>query len=42
MRASHQLVEWILGRQAQVEVLKPEKLRNYVAKKIGAMQRLYT
>jgi hypothetical protein len=42
MRASHQLVEWILGRQAQVEVLKPEKLRNYVAKKIDAMQRLYT
>lgn len=41
MRASHQLVEWILGRQEHVEVLKPEKLRNYVAKKIVAMQRLY-
>lgn len=42
MRASHQLVEWILGRQAQVKVLRPEKLRNYVAARIEEMHQRYT
>lgn len=41
MRASHQLVEWILGRTDRVEVLAPEKLRKYIGNKIEAMQRLY-
>ena len=41
MRASHQLVEWILGRTDRVEVLAPEKLRTYIGNKIEAMHRRY-
>ena len=42
MRATHQLVEWIVGRMDRVEVKAPEKLRSYVGNKINAMQQRYT
>jgi predicted DNA-binding transcriptional regulator YafY len=41
MRATHQLVEWIVGRMERVEVRSPEKLRRYVSQKIKAMQQRY-
>lgn len=41
MRASHQLVEWILGRQHRVEVRAPNRLRKYVADRIAKMHQLY-
>ena len=41
MRATHQLVEWIVGRIDRVEVKAPEKLRSYVVDKINAMQQRY-
>ncbi len=41
MRATHQLVEWIVGRMERVEVRAPEKLRVYVSDKIAAMHRRY-
>lgn len=41
MRATHQLVEWIVGRMERVEVRSPEKLRSYVSQKIDAMQQRY-
>jgi hypothetical protein len=41
MRATHQLVEWIIGRMERVEVKAPEKLRIYVGNKISAMQQRY-
>jgi hypothetical protein len=41
MRATHQLVEWIIGRMERVEVKAPEKLRSYVGDKINAMQQRY-
>jgi hypothetical protein len=41
MRATHQLVEWIVGRMERVEVRSPEKLRRYVGQKIDAMHQRY-
>jgi hypothetical protein len=41
MRATHQLVEWIVGRMARVEVVAPDKLRSHVVKQINAMQKRY-
>ena len=41
MRASHHLVDWILGRTDRVEVLAPATLRNYVADRIEKMHRRY-
>jgi hypothetical protein len=41
MRATRQLVEWIVGRMERVEVKAPEKLRSYVGEKINAMQQRY-
>ena len=41
MRATRQLVEWIIGRMDRVEVKAPEKLRGYVGEKINAMQQRY-
>jgi hypothetical protein len=41
MRATRQLVEWIIGRMERVEVKAPEKLRSYVGDKINAMQQRY-
>jgi hypothetical protein len=41
MRATHQLVEWIVGRMERVEVRAPEKMRSYVGQKIDAMQQRY-
>ncbi len=42
MRASHQLVDWILGRMARVEVLEPARLRKYVADRIEEMHKRYS
>jgi hypothetical protein len=41
MRASHQLVEWIVGRLDRVEVIEPKSLRNHVIERIAAVQSLY-
>jgi predicted DNA-binding transcriptional regulator YafY len=41
MRASHQLVEWILGRAEHVEVRAPAKLRDYIADRIAGMHARY-
>ena len=42
MRASHQLVEWILGRMDRVEVLEPVKLRNYISEHVALVHQLYS
>jgi len=41
MRASRQLVEWILGRADRVEVLAPAELRHYIADRIEKMHQRY-
>jgi predicted DNA-binding transcriptional regulator YafY len=41
MRASHQLIEWIVGRLDRVEVLEPKSLRNHVGERIAAIHTLY-
>ncbi len=41
MRASHQLVEWIMGRMERIEVLAPVKLRVYVAQRVADMGKIY-
>ena len=41
IRASHHLVDWILGRADRVEVLAPARLRSYVADRIEKMYRRY-
>ena len=41
MRASHQLIEWIVGRLDRVEVLEPKSLRNHVAERIAAIHSQY-
>lgn len=41
MRASHQLVEWILGRADRAEVRSPARLRRYIADRIEKMHRRY-
>jgi predicted DNA-binding transcriptional regulator YafY len=41
MRASHQLIEWIVGRLDRVEVLEPKSLRNHVAERIATLHSLY-
>jgi hypothetical protein len=42
VRASHQLVEWVMGRLDRVEVLRPTKFRKHIANEIKAMHRLYS
>jgi predicted DNA-binding transcriptional regulator YafY len=41
MRASHQLIEWIVARLDRVEVLEPRSLRNHVADRIAAAASIY-
>jgi len=41
MRATHSLMEWLLGRMSQVEVLLPHRLREHMIEKVDAMHRLY-
>jgi hypothetical protein len=41
MRATHQLIEWILGRAERIEVLEPPELRCYVADRVEEMHRRY-
>ena len=41
VRASHQLLEWILGRLDRVEVLGPKRFRDYVADEIKRIHALY-
>jgi predicted DNA-binding transcriptional regulator YafY len=42
MRATHQLVEWIVGRLDRVEVVAPASLRAHVSAKLDAMRARYT
>jgi len=41
MRATHSLIEWLMGRMDQVEVLLPLRLREYIMEKVDAMHGLY-
>lgn len=41
MRATHSLVEWVMGRMSQVEVLEPASFRNHIKAQIDAMYRQY-
>ena len=42
MRATHQLIEWIMGRLDRVEVVAPKALRDHVVYKLSSMQARYT
>jgi predicted DNA-binding transcriptional regulator YafY len=42
MRATHQLIEWIMGRLDRVEVVAPLALRDHIVSKLSAMQARYT
>jgi len=42
MRATHQLIEWIMGRLDRVEVVAPVVLRDHVVSHLAAMQARYT
>jgi len=42
MRASFQLVEWILGRMERVEVIGPRSLREQIATKVSALNTIYS
>jgi predicted DNA-binding transcriptional regulator YafY len=42
MRATHELIEWIMGRLDRVEVLAPDALRKHIVSKLAAMQSRYT
>ena len=42
MRATHQLIEWIMGRLDRVEVLAPDALRQHIVSQLSAMQARYT
>ena len=41
MRATHSLVEWVMGRMERVEVILPLRLRKHVMEKVDAMHSLY-
>jgi len=41
MRASHQLVEWTVGRLNRVEVISPPRFREYIADQIASAHRIY-
>jgi predicted DNA-binding transcriptional regulator YafY len=42
MRATHQLIEWIMGRLDRIEVLAPVVLREHIVRQLTAMQERYT
>ncbi len=42
MRASHQLIEWIVGRLDRVEVVEPKSLREHVAERIASVHSIYS
>ena len=41
MRATHSILDWVMGRMERVEVLLPVELRDQVSKRILAMHRRY-
>ena len=42
VRGTHQLIEWILGREERVEVLAPTTLRSYIVDRLDAIRARYT
>jgi predicted DNA-binding transcriptional regulator YafY len=42
MRATHQLIEWIMGRLDRIEVVAPTTLREHIVEQLAAMQARYT
>jgi predicted DNA-binding transcriptional regulator YafY len=42
MRATHQLIEWIMGRLDRIEVVAPTTLREHIVAQLEAMQARYT
>jgi len=42
VRGTHQLIEWILGREERVEVVAPLTLRSYIVDRLDAMRSRYT
>lgn len=41
MRATHSLVEWVMGRLGSVEVLAPRSFRNHIKDQVAEMYQLY-